>query len=69
MSNPVFKKIEVCDVFAPERTAVFERPREDSQIVKFTVGRVTFYCEAGTLKLISEVLAGDISNPQPTGIS
>jgi hypothetical protein len=55
MSELYFKRLEIRDVFTPERVAVFERVREDSDIVRIAVGG-EFYCDAGTLRIAAEVL-------------
>lgn len=58
MSNPPFKQMEVCDVFAPERVMMFERPREDHETIIIRTERTgDFHLDAGTLRVIAEVLA------------
>ena len=49
--------MEVCDVFSPEVKAVFERPREDNDtIIIRTEQPGDFHLDAGTLKVIAEML-------------
>jgi len=49
--------MEVCDVFSPEIKAVFERPREDNEtIIIRTESPGDFHLDAGTLKVIADVL-------------
>ncbi len=53
-----FKRLEVCDVFTPTKIAVFERPHEADEIVVINIGREEFHCDAGTLKVIGDVMVG-----------
>lgn len=59
--SDAFKRMEVCDVFTPELIATFERPREDNETIVITIparhmSHGQFHLDAGTLKLIAEVL-------------
>ena len=57
MSKPPFKKMEVADRFSPERVATFERPQENNDtIIINTAGAADFHLDAGTLKVVAEVL-------------
>ena len=52
-----FKRMEVCDLFSPERVATFARPLADSEtIVINTHGASDFHLDAGTLKVVADVL-------------
>ena len=63
MSNILpFKRLEVCDVFTPQKIAVFERPHEADEIVVINIGREEFHCDAGTLKMIGDLM---VNQPQP----
>lgn len=57
MSKLPFKKMEVADRFSPERIATFERPHaHNDTIVINTAGATDFHLDAGTLKVVAEVL-------------
>lgn len=57
MSKLPFKKMEVCDRFSPERIATFERPQENNDtIIINTNGVADFHLDAGTLRVVAEVL-------------
>ena len=71
MSKLPFKKMEVCDVFTPELVATFERPQEDNDTVVITIparhmSHGQFHLDAGTLKVIADVLQ---LSPSPKIIS
>ena len=51
-----FKRMEIADVFTPEKIAVFERPHQNDKIVVITIGGETFHCYTGTLELAGIVL-------------
>ena len=51
-----FKSMTVTDVCTPGRIAVFTRPSEADEIVVITVKQVKFYCDAGTLRVVGEVM-------------
>ncbi len=59
-----FKKMEVCDTFTPERVMIFTRPREDNDTIiiqtrgdaSYAFPRADFHLDAGTLKVVAEVL-------------
>lgn len=61
--SEAFQRIEVADVFTPGRKAVFSRPIEtnDTIVVVVPPGG-DFHLDAGTLRVIAEVLA---SSPSP----
>ena len=65
-----FKRLEVCDLFTPERIAVFERPHEGDEIVVINIDGKDFHLDAGTLKVIGDVMVNlpqpSTLNPQPT---
>jgi len=49
--------MEVADRFSPERIATFERPHaHNDTIVINTAGATDFHLDAGTLKVVAEVL-------------
>lgn len=64
MSKLPFKKMEVQDRFTPERIMTFTRPREDSDVIivqthgdkPYAEPRADFHLDAGTLKVVAEVL-------------
>ena len=65
MSELPFKKVEVCDRFTPERIATFARPHEDNDtIIINTSGAKDFHLDAGTLKVIADVLHYSPSSKQ-----
>lgn len=61
-----FKRMEVCDLFTPERIATFERPSETNDtIIIRTEQPGDFHLDAATLRVIAEVLhKGGAKNPQ-----
>lgn len=75
MDKPPFKKIEIADVFTPECKAVFERPRENSDIVKIELRSETgflvgdFHCNAAVLRTAAEMLHCNPINSQPSTIN
>jgi hypothetical protein len=60
MSDP-FKSIDVADVFTPELLATFKRPHEDNDTIVIIIpdrhkSHAQFHLDAGTLRVIAEVL-------------
>jgi len=53
--NLAFKRLEVCDVFTPERIAVFERPHEGDEIVVINID--------GKVKVIGDVMVNAVRPP------
>jgi len=59
--SDAFKRIEAADVFTPELLATFERPHQDNDTIVITIparhmSHAQFHLDAGTLRLIAEVL-------------
>jgi hypothetical protein len=65
MSKLPFKQMEVVDRFTPERIATFERPQADNDTIIIRIEQAgDFHLDAGTLKVIAEVLALSAPNRQ-----
>ena len=56
MSNPPFKRMEVCDRFTPESMATFTRPRENHDTIIISIRPGDFHLDADTLRLVAETL-------------
>ena len=57
MSNPPYKRLEVADRFSPEKLATFTRPREDHDTIIIEIHNPgEFHLDAGTLRVVAEVL-------------
>jgi hypothetical protein len=61
-----FKKLDVADLFSPERIATFERCSEKNQIVIIKTDGRDFHCDAGTMKVIGDVLSDNVQPQNPT---
>jgi hypothetical protein len=57
MTKVAFKKLEVCDLFTPERIASFERPHEQDDTLVIHLDGKDFHLGAPTLETIAAVLA------------
>ena len=59
MSNPPFKQMEVCDRFSSVQMATFIRPDEKDETIIIRTDRPgDFHLDAGTLKIVADVLFG-----------
>lgn len=62
-NNP--QRFEVSDRFTPERKAIFERPREDNDTIVITIPPGSdFHLDAGTLRVIADVLTASPSTKE-----
>jgi hypothetical protein len=57
MPKPPYKQIEVRDQVTPERLATFTRPSQDDDAIVIQIHNPgCFHLDAGTLKLVADLL-------------